>query len=359
MGPRAQGMRPPEQTLAEKTPLPGANPDDEATPAAAVSRFAQNSDEMAAALRAQFRRRADVADKLENAGEHFDRVLEDDVVPRANAVQNLAGQAGRSLAWLLAQAREHLPDDSDLVLVLRQLLQRQHLPAATRQRLTAILQSLQAQAAPKRLKAGINCALKARLFGKSMALRPGLLRETYRSFLEQQGDALDSYEDWIALYGFAQRSPVLDFIEAALLCDIDALDPSCSRLEFGALLNLLGQLKTLRSADAGFVLRLVNDDWIAGFNGSEADWLVFLLGLLRWPDELGQLLHDLLGDRLLDTGQAERGALLYQLRLTCAQLPPVLYGDEQAPLRVAAQFERLSGLAQARELIERHAAAAR
>lgn len=355
MGPVALGMRPPDLSLGEKLGSSETFQED-ASPAASQSRFVQNSDEMAAALRSQFRRRADLSDKLEGPGEHFERVLDEDVVPRAQAILAMAGDSRQSLQWLLAQARQRFADPSDLLLVLRQLLQRSDLPPATRQRLEALVLQVQAQTPPRRLKAGINCALKARLFGRKMALRPGLLRESYRLFLDGDNDPGSCYEDWISLFGEQHRSPVLDFIEAALLVDIDSLDPSCSRREFGLMLARLGDLKALRSADLLFMQRLLGNALISRHGWPERDWLVCLLGLLRWPDELQQLLDGVFGNSLQAVGSAEQAALLHYVRLACLALPLMLFPDDEALLRISQQFDELTEPLVAREAIERHAA---
>ncbi|PMY35960.1 YopN family type III secretion system gatekeeper subunit [Pseudomonas sp. GW456-L14] len=330
-------------------------PDDDATPAASVQRFVENSDEMAASLRSQFRRRGDFGSKFEGLAESFERVLDEDVIPKARQIQSLAKLAERSIEWLLAQARGLFPDDSDLVLVLRELLRAKVMAEATRQRLEALLQQVLAQSPPKRLKAGINSALKAKMFGKALALRAALLRDTYRSFLESEGGPVESYEDWVAIYGYQHRSSVLEFIEAALLTDIDAQDPSCSRDEFGQLLKKLGDLKRLRSVDAMFVRRLLGDQLVCRHNASEPDWLVFLLGLLQFPDELEQLLSGVLGERLLLVEHHERAQLLQLLRLICLALPLELFGDDEALERIAGQFTDLADLVFARETIEQHA----
>jgi type III secretion system YopN/LcrE/InvE/MxiC family regulator len=356
MGPRLTGMRAPEESLGEKLNRAAETPDDEATPAATLGRFVQNSDEMAASLRPQFRRRADVGDKLEGPGEHFERVLEEDAVPRAQQLQAMAGDARRSLQWLLQQARQQFPDESDLALVLRDLLQRKELPQITRQRLEALLHQVQTQASPKRLKAGINCALKARLFGSKLALRASLLRASYRAFLDGEQDPGSCYEEWIALFGHPHRTDVLDFIEAALLSDIDSLDPSCSRLEFGNLLARLGDLKALRSAELLFIQHLLGDALITRHNREVADWLVFLLGLLRWPDELSQLLDGVFGEGLVMVSPRDRGALLQVTRRVCAALPAMLFEDEQAPIRIQLQFDALTDIVIGKETIEQHAA---
>lgn len=337
---------------------PAELPEDDASPAASVQQFVENSDEMAASLRSQFRRRGDFGNKFEGLAESFERVLEDDVVPKARQVMSLAKLGDRSIEWLLAQARGMFPDDSDLVLVLRELLRAKSMAEATRKRLETMLQEVLSQSPPKRLKAGINSALKAKMFGKALALRAALLRDTYRSFLESEGGAITSYEDWVAIYGYQHRSSVLEFIEASLLTDIDAQDPSCSREEFGQLLKKLGDLKRLRSVDALFIPRLLGDSLVRQHNASEPDWLVFLLGLLQFPDELEQLLLGIFGERLLLVEHTERAQLLQLLRLACLGLPLELFTDDEALQRVAEQFTRFADLVYAHETIERHAALA-
>lgn len=328
---------------------------DDATPAARVQRFVENSDEMSASLRSQFRRRGDFATKFEGLAESFERVLDEDVIPKARQIQSLAKLDERSIEWLLAQARGLFPDESDLVLVLREILQAKVMAEATRQRLESLLQHVLAQSPPKRLKAGINSALKAKMFGKALALRSALLRDTYRSFLEADGRAVECYEDWVAIYGYQHRCSVLDFIEAALLTDIDAQDPSCSREEFGQLLKKLGDIKRLRSVDAVFIQRLIVDDLICRRSAREPDLLVFLLGLLQFPDELEQLLLGLFGDRFLVVEYRECAQLLQLLRLATLRLPPDLFGDNDALHRIAVQFTRLTDMAFAHETIEQHA----
>ncbi|TKK37727.1 YopN family type III secretion system gatekeeper subunit [Pseudomonas fluorescens] len=334
-------------------------PEDDNSHAANVQRFVENSDEMAAALRSQFRRRGDFGDKFEGVSESFERVLGEDVIPKARQIQGLAKLGERSIEWLLAQARQLFPDDSDLVLVLRELLRAKVMADATRQRLEAVLKQVVAQSPPKRLKAGINSALKAKMFGKALALRAALMRDTYRAFLESEGGATESYEDWVSIYGYQHRGSVLEFIEAALLTDIDAQDPSCSRDEFGQLLKKLGDLKRLRTTDALFIQRLLGDELICRHSPDEPDWLIFLLGLLQFPDELEQLLHGVFGGRLILVEHSERAQLLQLLRMTCLALPLELFGDDDALQKVANQFTHLADLVFAHESVEKHAALVR
>ncbi|HEF4758004.1 TPA: type III secretion system gatekeeper subunit SctW [Pseudomonas putida] len=325
---------------------------DDSGTAAAMQRFVQISDEMSAAL-AQLRGRRLFELKSDTVTESFERVLEDDTVPKARQVLNLARLADKPVTWLLEMARRLFPDDSDLALVLRELLRRKKLESATRQRLETLLQTVVAQGSPKRMNAGINAALKAKMFGASMAVRAGLLRETYRDFLESDDGPLSCYQDWIALYGPPQRMHVLTFIEAALLTDISAQDPSCSRAEFGQLLARVNDLKRLRSADGLFIGSLLGDALICRHNPHEADWLVFLFGVLAYPDELDQLLLGALGECVLLSAHHERSSVLQTVRRFSLQLPTPLFTDEEAPLRLAQQFTRLVDIAYACECIER------
>jgi type III secretion protein W len=340
---------------AAEHPQPQADVDldiDDSGTAAAAQRLVQISDEMSAAL-AHLRGRRLFELKSDTQFDNFERVLDDDTVPKARQILSLARLADKPVAWLLDMARQLFPDDSDLALVLRELLRRKKLETRARQRLETLLQTVVANASPKRLKAGINAALKARMFGASLVVRAALLRETYRDFLQSDAGPLGCYQDWIALYGAGHRKTVLDFIEAALLTDISAQDPSCSHAQFGDLLARLNDLKRLRSADELFVGRLLADALICRHNPDEADWLVFLFGVLAYPDDLDQLLLGALGERVLLSAHHERSALLQALRRLSLQLPTPLFTDEEAPLRLAQQFTRMADIAYAHECIER------
>jgi len=339
---------------AAEHPQPPADADidlDDSGTAAAVGRFVQISDELSAAL-AQFRGRRLFELKSDPLTDTFERVLEEDTLPKAQQVLKLARLTDKPVAWLLQMARSLFPDDSDLALVLRELLRRKNMQASTRQRLETLLQTVVAQANPKRMNAGINAALKARMFGASMAVRAGLLRETYRDFLESEEGPVSCYQDWIALYGPSRRIHVLDFIEAALLTDISAQDPSCSCAEFGRLLARVNDLKRLRSADVLFIGSLLSDALICRHNPHEPDWLVFLFGVLAYPDELDQLLLGVLGERVLLSPHRERSAVLQTVRRLSLRLPTPLFCDEEAPQRLTEQFTRLADIAFAHECIE-------
>jgi len=149
-----------------------------------------------------------------------------------------------ALRSLLAQA---FPDPSDALAVLRAFMADDEL-IALREELAALSEELSAGSAGRRTRGGVNVALKARLQAPTLRATPQQLRRSYQDFLAGD-DPLDAYERWIELYGFERRGRIVDFIEQALAADMYALDPSCSRLEFGHLLQRVRQLCSLRSAD--------------------------------------------------------------------------------------------------------------
>lgn len=320
---------------------------------AQVEHFVQTTDEMSAAM-AQFRNRREYEKKNDSLSGSFERVLDEEALPKAKQILQVAKGHNVSPEELLSQARALFPDDSDLVLVLRELLRRRKVGEVVTLRLQALLQQVEDQAEPKPLKAGINCALKARLFGNTLELRPGLLRASYRQFLQSECSEIEVYADWIASYGYQRRAPVLDFIESALLVDINAQDASCSRLEFGALLNRLSQLKRLRSADAVFVNRLLASSITQAFNVHEESWLILMLSLLQQPYELDRLLADTLSRSALFSRHSEHSSLLHVLYLACKALPSSLFVDGRGHEVTLETLCQMATIAYQHERVERH-----
>lgn len=324
--------------------------EEDLSPGAMRQRFVDSTDEMSAAM-AQFRNRRALL-KTDSGEDRFERVLDDDVLPKVQQVLRAAQTFGVS-AELLAQLRSMFPDDSDLLLVLRELLRRRQMEALTRKRLERAKAEVEATSVPRRVKAGINCAIKARLFGTLLQRQASLLRESYRQFLEGMQSNIETYEVWITSYGFQHREQVLNFIEEALTTDVMSLDPSCSSIEFGDLLNKLTQLKLLRSADGLFVRHLLRYPLVREHNDCESDWVVFMLATLQAPEEIDQTLDDMLGEALLLTTHVDRSTLLQLIRQACHSLPLALFRDVDQVHALLKRFDELAELTHQRALIER------
>jgi type III secretion protein W len=160
------------------------------------------------------------------------------------------------------------------------------------------------------------------------------------------------YEEWITAYGHERRALVMEFLESALVADMLAQDPSCSRIEFGNLLGKLNELKLLRSSEALFIDSLLKDPVIGAHNGRETDWLVFMLALMQAPEELDALLMDVLGEQVLLSSHAIRSRLLQTVRHACKALPTDLFVDPEAVDALWERFEQLAAVTYRHELVE-------
>ncbi|TKI05086.1 type III secretion system gatekeeper subunit SctW [Martelella alba] len=326
-----------------------ANEGADETPAGQVQKFVQSSDELSAAA-SQFANRRLFEKKGNAATDSFERVLDEDATPKARALLRVAAVRGESLAFLLRYARSLFPDDSDLIMVLRELLRRET-DKTQKKRLQALLDEAESEGLSRDTKAGINCALKARLFGHShLALKPGLLRGSYRRFLSGEGNGTEDYKDWIAAYGFQHRADVLHFIEAALLADIDSLDPSCSRREFGDLINKLGHLKRLRSGDAAFIRKLSSHPATGELDKSEAEWLVLFFSFLQYPERPGEHLYAVLGERFLMAGHGIHSTIIQAIFQACKSLPIELFDNAESLPVMLDKLRDLAAIAYGREI---------
>ncbi len=325
--------------------------DADETPAGRVQKFVQSSDELSAAA-TQFANRRLFDKKGESFSDSFERVLDEDAIPKAKSLLKVASVKEESIENLLRYARSMFPDDSDLIMVLRELLRRES-NEIVKKRLKALLDEVEAKAEPRETKAGINCALKARLFGqKYLALKPALLRGSYRHFLQNEQNAMEDYKDWISCYGYQHRGQVLDFIESALLTDIDSQDPSSSSLEFGYLIGKLGQLKRLRSGDGLFIKKLLSNNTIASLDKSEPEWLILFFSLLQYPEGISDHLNLLLGSAVLLTYHRERSTILQIVFQACKSLPHELFDNSESAINLLNDLESLASVAYKHELIE-------
>lgn len=290
-------------------------------------------------LMAQFGRKSRL-EKDKPFPANYDRVLQEDVQHRVEAMLTIVADDTLSLQAMLAQARQLFPDDSDLVLVLREMLRRKTLDEILKKRVRQLLVQVEQQADPRRLKAGINCALKARLFGKTLQVSGLFLRESYREFLTSDDNGVASYESWIRFYGVAKRALVLEFIDQALIADMNAVDPSCHVLEFGPFLSRIHLLHVLKTADAQMLKLLACQP----DSTTESDCLTFLLGALQYPEAIDEALLMLLGDTFRSQSLPEQSLFLQRLLRAMTPVPGMLYAEDNGRDTVLDHLKEFAGV---------------
>ncbi|HGJ5877076.1 MAG TPA: type III secretion system gatekeeper subunit SctW [Arsenophonus sp.] len=264
-------------------------------------------------LLSRIRQRRELIKKneLENCNE-FDNVLDEEIDQKIDKVVNIVSSANLTTKFLVERLRKLITDDSDLVIVLRALIKRNMLHKKNRKKIIDILNYVEQTANKKRLKSGINVALKARIFSSKIDVKPYLLRESYRQFIETDLYEIQIYGSWISTYGTQNRKIILEFIENAIITDINSNDPSCSRIEFGNLLSRLNQVKTIKSSDELFVVSLTNYYKSKGIPFQELTIALFFIGVLEEPNATSDFLDLLLK---IDTNEDKRRItqLIYNL----------------------------------------------
>ncbi|HAH2202315.1 TPA: YopN/LcrE/InvE/MxiC type III secretion system gatekeeper [Escherichia coli] len=302
-------------------------------PAGKEARFLQATDEMSAAL-TQFMKKKIYEEQLANFLDGEEYVLEDQPIEKTDKVMEALKAATTHDYEVYSFAKKLFPDESDLVVVLRAILRKKQISENVRLNAETLLKKVNQETTKKFINSGINSALKAKLFGQALSLNPKLLRASYRQFLMAEDDAVDTYVEWIGSYGYQNRMLVTKFIKETLFSDINALDASCSSLEFGMFLNKLSQLLSLQSAEALFLKTLMNNPIINKFISAEDYWIFFLISLIKFPETTEELLKNALVTLPADANYKDKTLLLKAIYSGCTNLPFSLFINNEQLLEI-------------------------
>ncbi|MDR7343712.1 type III secretion protein W [Pantoea alhagi] len=293
---------------------------------ATAEKFLNSVDEMTAFI-TQIRNRRDLekrADFFTDVG--LDYVLDEQAHEKIDAlIPLLKNEAKNNPGILLHYAREAFPDDSCLIAALRVLLRIRKFILDEVETISLALELAEEQAEPKPTKAGINIALKARLYSKKLKMSPVSVRRAYRDFIQSEDPELVIYEKWLAFYGAERRHILIDFIEKAVLTDLEASDPSCNDAEFGYLLSRLSHIKLIRSGDIVFIEGVNANSVLAQWNQSVDKWLFFLLSAIYEPDEIYQSIEEVGGDHLLAATEKEKVEFLQSIFIALSKVPEAIF----------------------------------
>lgn len=299
------------------------------TPAAEEWKFLQSTDEMSAVV-TQFYNRKLYDKKMEELSFSYEYILEESAEVKTEKILQAAQSKDVNLNVLVTYVHKLFPDDSDLIVVLRGLTRRNKIDKIVKENLQRALDYIENTIVQKFVKSGINCALKAKLFGKILSLSPKLLRTCYRNFLLSENSAIDTYIDLISNFGYQKRACVLDFIEDSLLCDINAHDASCSASEFGFFLKKMCQLQLLQASERQFLQYTVSNAKAHKLDDSEDVWLYFLLLVLKKPDSISINLEEIKTKVLKSNTDQEVTELLMIIYWGFRKLPTLLFSEESS-----------------------------
>lgn len=158
----------------------------------------------------------------------------------------------RDLNNLLNFARQLFPDDSDLMLALREMLLSRQLSELQKKKIKEAIADLEKFGDTKKMQSGMNVGRLAKRFSDGSGDSPMSakdLRNSYLNFLELEMPAGFIYKDWIDVYGYQNRTRLLAFTLSALIADMKANEPGIHFSEFGPLSAKLSDARLLHTLD--------------------------------------------------------------------------------------------------------------
>lgn len=158
----------------------------------------------------------------------------------------------RDLNNLLNLARQIFPDDSDLMLALREMLLSRQLSELQKKKIKEAITDLEKFGDTKKMQSGINVGRLAKRFSHGSGARrlsAKDLRNSYLNFIELDMPAGYIYKDWIEVYGYQHRTRLLAFTLSALIADMKANEPGIHSSEFGPLSAKLSDARLLHTLD--------------------------------------------------------------------------------------------------------------
>ncbi|WP_239505408.1 type III secretion system gatekeeper subunit SctW [Proteus vulgaris] len=168
-------------------------------------------------------------DKKANRGQSTLYIAEEGADKKLDKVMIIFRKSGRSLQELLQYLRKMFPDESDLVMVLRELLRKKKLGAQLDAEIENEINHLLEGENGKQIRAGINIALQAKTFAKLLSLNASTLRNLYRSYINLDLEPIYFFKMWMEEYDIKQCTIILSFLTQSLICDMQSLMPSCSQ----------------------------------------------------------------------------------------------------------------------------------
>lgn len=212
----------------------------------------QNAAEEMADLLGAFGRFARTGRKNDSAvNDHVSAMLEEQADEKLETLIKQVAQL-RDLSNLLIFARQLFPNDSDLMLALREMLLSRQLSELQKKKIKEAIADLEKFVDCKKMQSGINVGRLSKKFSKGRggrSLSAKDLRNSYLNFIELEMSAGFIYQDWINTYGYENRTRLLAFTLSALIADMKANEPGIHSSEFGPLSDKLTDARVLNTLD--------------------------------------------------------------------------------------------------------------
>jgi len=241
----------------------------------------------------------------------------------------------QDLAKFINFSRSLFPNDSDLMLALRELLLSRQLSELQKRKIKASISDLEKFCDNKKMNSGINVGRLAKRFSnqkgdKSISAKE--LRNSYLRFLELDIPASFIYQDWIDEFGCHNRTRLLSFTLSALVADMKASVPGIHFEEFGSLSAKLSDARILHTLDRSLLENfngLSFYEKLKDSNGAMTEEEIinlFMIGLTNhgvFEGKLSDFSHQYMSDLLIK----QRATAIQALRNIYNITPEFLYAD--------------------------------
>lgn len=167
----------------------------------------------------------------------------------AGRIRALMQSSGANFGAAYEQTRDLFPAPEELALVLAGLLEDEEIDAKVKAEIDDALAALIREHGRVRISAGLNTGHVVNAFASRMNIDAKDLRRVYRALVGANSGEAVTYRHLIDTFGFERRGLALEFLECALAADIASEAPSHPPEAFQPLLDLLFQLRLIRSAD--------------------------------------------------------------------------------------------------------------
>lgn len=268
------------------------------------------------------------------------QMLEESADEKINALITVLGKGKMNYTRLLSHARSLFPDDSDLLLALRELLYRHKLSALQKKELEKAIADLEKHADQRKMYAGANVGQCAKQFSQGVAnLTAKALRASYQQFIEMDLVAAYIYQDWIEQFGFKHRTRLLAFTLRALVCDMKSTLPGLNSEEYGPLGSKLSDARILNTLDLILMKELAKLSLRSPREPYEVDAMhIFLLGLLDHKKMIAAL-TEFVKKYLKRQSIRQKTNFMQSMRGVFNQTPTVLYAIDEDRESVLALCE--------------------
>lgn len=180
----------------------------------------------------------------------------------------------------------------------------------------------------RKIKSGVNIQQQLDVYGSLLNLNSEIMRKIYLDFISQGLEPIDIYKDLVEKVGVDKYHLALEYIIKSLHCDISSHDPSCSYLEFGALLDTSFILSVIKSADISFMrgiqhIGILNATW----EMSKPMVLNFFISLVSNTAECGSITVDFIQRCMKDHSGEDKINFFHVVQDIIRALPIFLFSN--------------------------------